>query len=321
MKAEIKNHPNKMHYLNLSPALSLQPALPFTAFRFSGGEPHLKIDPAVLEPGVPVCITVQARGTDEALLVLLAADALRRLGVRQMELFIPYFPGARQDRVMTPGEPLSARVYAGLINAAGFDRVTVFDPHSDVTPALLDRCEALNNHAFIAQVLSEIPDARNLTLVAPDAGAAKKMHQLTVALGHERTVQCDKVRDVRTGRLSAAQVFAPDLAGADCLIVDDICDGGGTFLALADALRAKNAGRLFLAVSHGIFGKGVEVLRSPFERVFTTNSFYDGEETGFLKVVNWDESIAFQTVAPLARFFHHGGTEARSGPPSAGGFY
>lgn len=271
-----------MHYLNLSPALSLQPALPFTAFRFSGGEPHLKIDPAGLEPGAPVCIAVQARSTDEVLLALLAADALRRLGVQHLELFIPYFPGARQDRVMTSGEPLSALVYARLINAAGFDRVTVFDPHSDVTPALLERCQVLNHHAFIAQVLSEIPGARNLTLVAPDAGAAKKMHHLATALGHERTVQCGKVRDVRSGQLSAAQVFSDDLAGADCLIVDDICDGGGTFLALADALRAKNAGRLFLAVSHGIFSKGVEVLRPCFERVFTTNSICNAEETDFL---------------------------------------
>lgn len=320
MKAEIKNHPNKMHYLNLSPALSLRPALPFTAFRFSGGEPHLKIDPAGLEHGAPVCITVQARSTDEVLLVLLAADALRRLGVRHVELFIPYFPGARQDRVMTPGEPLSARVYARLINAAGFDRVTVFDPHSDVTPALIDRCQAVNNHRFIGQIIENLSAAKDLTLVAPDAGSAKKIHHLVGALHWDRVVQCDKTRDVHSGRLSDAQVFSSDLEGADCLIVDDICDGGGTFLALADALRAKNAGRLFLAVSHGIFSKGVEVLSPYFEQVFTTNSFYEGAETGFLRVVNLGDSIAFRTVAPPARFFHHGDTEARSGPPSADGF-
>lgn len=282
-----------MKYLNLSPALSLQPALPYESFSFSGGEPHLKIDPSGLKPGEPVCISVQARSADDVLRVLLAADAVQRLGVQQIELFIPYFPAARQDRVMVPGEPLSVKVYAGLINAAGFSRVTVFDAHSEVTPALLDRCQALNNHRFVAQVMEALPDAKHLTLVAPDAGSAKKMHHLAAALRWERVVQCDKTRDVRTGQLSGAQVFSDDLAGADCLLVDDICDGGGTFIALAAALRAKNAGRLYLAVSHGIFSKGIAAVTAHFDRVFTTNSFYQGTTTDEVLVMPFASPGAF----------------------------
>ncbi|MCC6462423.1 MAG: ribose-phosphate pyrophosphokinase [Saprospiraceae bacterium] len=282
-----------MKYLNLSPALSLQPALPYESFTFSGGEPHLKIDPSSLKPGEPVCISVQARSADDVLRVLLAADALQRLGVQHIELFIPYFPAARQDRVMVPGEPLSVKVYAGLINAVGFSRVTVFDAHSEVTPALLDACQALNNHRFVAQVIAALPDAKQLTLVAPDAGSAKKMHHLAGALRWEHVVQCDKTRDVRTGQLSGAQVFSDDLAGADCLLVDDICDGGGTFIALAAALRAKNAGRLYLAVSHGIFSKGTEAVTAHFDRVFTTNSFYQGATTDKVRVLPVTSPDAF----------------------------
>lgn len=266
-----------MNYLLLSPFAGLSPALPHSTFTFAGGEPHLKLGPeALAAAGQPVCVAVRARNSADFLLSLLAKDALDRAGFSAVDLFIPYFPGARQDRVMVPGEPLTAKVYAQLINAAGFRRVTVFDPHSEVTPALLDRCRVISNVGFIREVIGRIPDAHNLTLVAPDAGAAKKIHALAAALEWPRTVQCDKIRDVRSGQLSGARVFADDLAGADCLIVDDICDGGGTFLQLAAALRSRNAGRLFLAVSHGIFSKGTEALSVHFERIFTTDSFYEG---------------------------------------------
>ncbi len=277
-----------MKYLNLSPALTLRPAIPHETFIFNGGEAHIKISPAMLESTVPsetpVCITVQARSGNAILLVLLAQDALMRLGFQDISLFIPYFPAARQDRIMVPGEPLSAKVFTTLINTAGFSRVTVFDAHSEVVPALLDRCRPQSNHIFIQDVIGQLPDANQLTLVAPDAGSAKKIHHLAAALSWGRVVQCDKMRDVRTGRLSGAQVFADDLKGADCLIVDDICDGGGTFIQLAEALKAKNAGRLYLAVSHGIFSKGTAVLTAHFEQVFTTDSFYDGAPTEQVKI-------------------------------------
>lgn len=278
-----------MIFLNLSRGLEPQPGIPFETFIFNGGEPHLKIDPTLTarcNPAhTPVCITVQARSANDVMLALLAQDALQRMGFREIELFIPYFPAARQDRVMVPGEPLSVRVFTRLLNSAGFSRVSVFDPHSEVTPALLDHCRVIGNHAFVRETIARIPDARMLTLVAPDAGSAKKMHHLATALHWERVVQCDKIRDVRSGELSGAQVFADDLGGADCLVVDDICDGGGTFMQLAGALKAKNAGRLFLAVSHGIFSKGPEVLLPFYEGIFTTNSFCNSPSTERLQII------------------------------------
>jgi ribose-phosphate pyrophosphokinase len=278
-----------MIYLNLSPGLSLLPEIPFETFVFNGGEPHLKIDPALTGRYDPahtaVCITVQARTSNAVLLALLANDALQRMGFREIELFIPYFPAARQDRVMVPGEPLSVQVFARMINSAGFSRVSVFDPHSDVTPALLDRCRVIDNHAFIRQAIGEIHDAKNLVLVAPDAGASKKIHRLANALDWPHVVQCHKIRDTGTGQLSGARVFSEDLEGADCLVVDDICDGGGTFVQLAQALQAKNAGRLFLAVSHGIFSQGTGVLLPLYEGLFTTNSFYNGPATERLRII------------------------------------
>jgi ribose-phosphate pyrophosphokinase len=92
-------------------------------------------------------------------------------------------------------------------------------------------------------------------------------------------LECSKHRDVKTGQLSGFKVQSDDMQGRDCLIVDDICDGGGTFLGLAEALKAKGAGRLYLAISHGIFSKGVEPLTTVFDHIFTTDSIRNWENT------------------------------------------
>jgi ribose-phosphate pyrophosphokinase len=85
-------------------------------------------------------------------------------------------------------------------------------------------------------------------------------------------VECSKSRDVKTGRLSGFKVYADDLQGRSCILVDDICDGGGTFIGLAKELKAKNAGALYLAVSHGVFSKGTDLLTEVFDHIFTTDS-------------------------------------------------
>ena len=111
-------------------------------------------------------------------------------------------------------------------------------------------------------------------LISPDGGALKKIYKVSEYLGGVEVVECSKSRDVKTGKLSGFKVYSEDLEGKDCLIVDDICDGGGTFIGLAAELKNKNAGKLYLAVSHGIFSKGFDSLRC-FDKIFTTNSFKD----------------------------------------------
>lgn len=244
----------------------------FKAFTFYGGEPHIKIEPD-FDVNETVTITQRIKSFNDLGLLAVAADALKRMGVSKLNLFVPYFPAARQDRLMVPGEPLTVKVYADIINNLHFDKVMVFDPHSDVTPALLNNCEVISNHAYIKEVINRI--GNDVKLISPDGGALKKVYKLSEYLGGVEVVECSKSRDVKTGKLSGFKVYHDDLAGADCLIVDDICDGGGTFTGLAQALKEKNAGRLYLAVSHGIFSKGFEVFGDVFTKIFTTNSFTD----------------------------------------------
>lgn len=245
----------------------------FEAFTFSGGEPHIRINS--FDSEARILVTHRLRSFNDLGLLLVAIDSLKRMGHRSIEVFIPYFPAARQDRVMNEGESLSVKVYADIINAMNLEKVTVFDPHSDVTAALLENCSVISNHGFVKKVMKELPN--DCILVSPDAGAEKKIHQLASYLEEYEVLSCGKKRDIKTGSLSGFVVPDQDLKNRPCLIVDDICDGGGTFIGLAKKLKLANAGKLYLAVSHGIFSKGLDILNEHFERVFTTDSFRDFE--------------------------------------------
>ncbi|QXU42665.1 ribose-phosphate diphosphokinase [Pedobacter sp. D749] len=270
--------------LNLNPSftpLGENNLIEYKSFLFAGGEPHIKISNN-FDASLPVTITHRINSFNDLGLICITVDALRRMDVKEIELFIPYFPAARQDRVMIPGEPLSVKVYADIINVMALASVTVFDPHSEVTPALLNNCVTVSNHEFIKQVIANI--GNNVKLISPDGGALKKIYKVSEFLGGAEVVECSKSRDVKTGKLSGFKVYAEDLAGADCLIVDDICDGGGTFIGLAEALKAKNAGKLYLAISHGIFSKGFDELGKYFEQIFTTDSIKEVDHEGVTQI-------------------------------------
>lgn len=271
--------------LNLDPKFTPfqnQEEIKFQSFTFSGGEPHIKIAPD-FDANRKVTITHRLNSFNDLGLLCVTVDALRRMDVKIIDLFIPYFPAARQDRVMIPGEPLSVKVYADIINAMQLNKVFVFDAHSEVTPALLNNSTVIPNYTFIKAVLENI--GNDVKLISPDGGALKKIYKVSEFLGGVEVVECSKSRDVKTGKLSGFKVYEDDLQGMDCLIVDDICDGGGTFVGLAEELKKKNAGKLYLAVSHGIFNKGFEVLNC-FDGIFTTNSFkdFEGESVKVIKL-------------------------------------
>ncbi|MEL1255996.1 ribose-phosphate diphosphokinase [Flavobacterium sp. DGU38] len=275
--------------LNLDPKFAPfhnQEEIKFQSFTFSGGEPHIKINPD-FDCNQKITITHRLNSFNDLGLLCITVDALRRMDVKIIDLFIPYFPAARQDRVMIPGEPLSVKVYADIINAMQLNKVFVFDAHSEVTPALLNNSTVIPNYTFIKEVLENI--GNNVKLISPDGGALKKIYKVSEFLGGIEVVECSKSRDVKTGKLSGFKVYEDDLEGMDCLIVDDICDGGGTFVGLAEELKNKNAGKLYLAVSHGIFNKGFEVLNC-FDGIFTTNSFKDFEGES-VQVIGLDQLL------------------------------
>lgn len=248
----------------------------FDQFTFSTGfEPHIKLQNRMDD--AEVMITCRFKEGNDLMRVALTADAVRRAGAKSVSLFIPFVPFARQDRPMIEGEPLSIAVFAKFINLLNFDKVIMFDPHSDVAPALIERSVVVNNHQFVGNILA---GTRNYRLASPDAGAYKKIFRLSTYLGYRMGAQngiviCDKVRDLNTGRIINTTVNVDDLEGQDVYIIDDILDGGLTFILIAEELRKRNAGNIYLIVSHYIGSKGEDELKKHFKNIYTTDSVKD----------------------------------------------
>jgi ribose-phosphate pyrophosphokinase len=222
-----------------------------------------------------VLVTARISSSDDIMRIMFIADALDRIQeVKQKFLFIPFVPYARQDHIVAPGEALSLKVFSRMINSCGFDQVTVFDPHSDVTAALLDRVQVHSNLALVKKVLDGKSD---YWLASPDAGAYKKVGKIADQLGYDKQiVACGKVRDPNPenkGKILGMSVPNIDLQGKDVYILDDICEGGMTFMTLARELRKQNVGRVYLIVSHAVMSKGDEEMKKYLDGVWTTDSF------------------------------------------------
>eukprot|EP01133_Synstelium_polycarpum_P016580 gene16580-19698_t len=259
-----------MKVLNLSegfrPFSSKEEEIENQSFIFSGGEVHVKLQESAAE----VFISIRLNDANDIMKLLLSADALRRSGTKNISVFIPYLPYARQDRVMVKGEPLSVKIMCDLLNSCNFDKICVFDVHSEVSLALLNNCELISNYSLVKEVLQHSSD---YLLVSPDAGALKKIYKLAEALQYTGDiVLCNKIRDVSNGRIKQITVDQQDLQGKHCFIVDDICDGGATFIGVAKELKKRNAGKVSLIVSHGIFSHGEQELSEWIDHIYTTDS-------------------------------------------------
>ena len=235
-------------------------------FLFPSGEPHIRVQWEYK----PVNISVDLYSSNELIKLLLACDSLKRQGCSLETLSIGYFAGGRQDRVANKGEALTVKVYADIVNSIGFMLVNIIDPHSDVTTALVKNATAISPFKPIQDWIYSLGLDEYL-LISPDMGANKKTQSLCKYLGKNIFVSCSKERDTMTGKLKSFNVYADDLHGKPCVIVDDICDGGGTFLGLANELKKKNAGELYLYVTHGIFSKGKQELEKVFINVSSLN--------------------------------------------------
>ena len=256
--------------------------IPYILSNFPSGESYIKISPEDIKGHTAASIFFRYQGDSSLLHLLHATDALRRLGIIQVDLIIPYFPGARGDRVEEEqlGEALSAKVYAQLINAQDYNKVTIFDPHSNVVSALLDRVHVVTNKEFVHEVLQNLIHGEiaqnNLILVAPDAGSSKKVKKIAEAEGL-LMVQAEKARDLQTGKLIPHScLIATDgveLTNKWAVIVDDICSRGGTFTAIAKKLKALGVERVYLIVSHYEWTADEKVLAAAgITKVITTDS-------------------------------------------------
>lgn len=253
--------------------------------KFSGGELHMAMqDRTGLWPkpaNGPIKVATRIQSSDDLMELILLTELLRREsnGIRY-ELTIPYFPYARQDRVTDELTGFTLKTVANIINDLKYDKLVIYDPHSDVTPALLNNVQVINQADIVTKLfrgLDEYIRTIRPVIVAPDAGAVKKAAKIAT---HYKLplVSAEKVRNTTTGDIIETR-FHCDINFADkrrpqFLIVDDICDGGRTFIELAKAMRQlyKNAG-IALYVTHGIFSKKFESFIDHIDRIYCTDTF------------------------------------------------
>lgn len=198
-----------------------------------------------------------------------------------VNLFLPYLVNARMDRVKNPDEVFTLKYFCQIINDLHFDHVVIFDPHSDVCTALLDRVivddAAHYFHSYVLAELSTEVDAKDLVIFFPDNGAMKRYSD-GFSSEYERTYG-SKNRDWRSGKILGYEIINPEVVkDKNVLIVDDICSYGGTFYRAAKALKAAGAKNIYLAVTHAensmVLGDMYNT-EGLIETIYTTNSIFN----------------------------------------------
>jgi ribose-phosphate pyrophosphokinase len=254
-------------------------AVEVNSFVFSGGETQVKVDLDFLA-SCKDTVDVIVHNACDPMRALLTFDAIRRARPRlAINLVLPYLPYARQDRVCADGESLALAVFVRVIDSVDWNEIRLFDVHSDVAIALFQNSPVIHfKTEYFFPALFDLEEYA--TLVAPDAGAAKKVQSIAKICDKE-FVQAGKIRDVNTGEITGTEVYG-DVENKRVLIVDDICDGGRTFIELTRVLLGKGAKSVDLYVTHGIFSRGlVPLWAAGIRRVLTTNTFRPRIDSGF----------------------------------------
>lgn len=256
-----------------------------------GGEVNVDINVGSELPTADssIRVIVQAYLNTPEMQVALAhtMDALRHQFPNAKYLLeLNYVPYGRQDRRCSPGEALGIKVFGAYINAMGFDNVLITDPHSDVTGACIDRVQIVDQ----VEVFGDLHDfGAGWFIVAPDMGAKKKAEKFAKATNAFGVITCYKERDMYTGEITSQGIIGGENVpkGARLFVLDDICDGGRTFVGVRELLTKLEPEVVELAVTHGIFSYGTEVVAKIYDAVYTTNSWNPTlESEGNLKVIN-----------------------------------
>lgn len=178
--------------------------------------------------------------------------------------------GQRSDRRFNKGESFDLKIICKFINDMNFNKVSILHPHSPISLALINNSEKISHFQFVKKAYKTIGKP---ILVSPDAGAYKTTHEIAEALNAD-LVPSNKVR-VNGAPLISIQ---GDVKDKECLIVDDLADGGRTFKFLAEALKQQGALKVYLYVTHSQFNYGFDELKESIDHIYCTNSYKNIED-------------------------------------------
>lgn len=265
----------------------LESTIQYKISKFPDGQQTVDISAPYITTWQKTGVQIRSRMNDfkDLELILCATQALKNVGVTDIELYVPYFIGGRSDRLFQyGGVNYLKQVIAPIINSQGYSKVYVMDPHSDVLEAVINNFAKYNNFRLVKFALERIDnknDARErICLVSPDAGAYKKIFDVAKEFQIQNIITATKVRDLKTGNILRTEIPVLDqYRDLSYVIIDDICDGGRTFIELAKVMKdSRPTAKIYLVVTHGIFSAGFDKLNEYFDGIFTTNSVKDIEQ-------------------------------------------
>ena len=261
--------------------------------RFADEEVFVEMQENVRGEDVFIIQSTSFPANDNLMELLITIDALRRASARRITAVIPYFGYARQDRKPGPRTPISAKLVANLIEAAGADRVLTLDLHAGQIQGFFD---IPTDNLFGAPVFVEDIQSRfngdDLMVVSPDVGGVVRTRALGKRINADLAI-VDKRRE-RAGESEVMNIIG-NVNGRKCLLVDDIVDSAGTLCNAAAALMDDGASSVSAYVTHGVLsGMATErVNNSVMEKLLITDSIQPSED-----VINSDK-FSVITIAPL----------------------
>lgn len=199
--------------------------------------------------------------------------------ISNIELYMPYIPNARMDRVKDNEDVFTLKYFAWLLNSLNFTKVTVLDPHSNVSQALIEHLAVLSPKSFIEKALEHIKgiEGELPAVFYPDEGAGKRYSGM-IPLPYSFGI---KKRDWKSGNILGLDVSGSvaDIKDRNILIVDDICSKGGTFFHSAKKLKELGAKNVYLYISHceKTVLEGELLTSGLIKKIFTTNSICNFE--------------------------------------------
>jgi ribose-phosphate pyrophosphokinase len=234
---------------------------------------------------VPIEIKSRLNNFLDLELIACSVASLRNLKVKEIHLYVPYFEGSRSDRKFEEGSNnYLKQVICPFVNNLKFESITVWDAHSDVLEACLNNFDKIDNFELVRWAITDLykdSTKNQYVLISPDAGANKKVYKLAEQLEYKQEIiTCTKIRNTE-GKITHTEVplhiAHGDFEDRDLLIVDDICDGGRTFIEIAKAAKEnkKFIGKIYLVITHGIFSAGFDQLADNFNGIYCTNSYKD----------------------------------------------
>jgi ribose-phosphate pyrophosphokinase len=261
--------------------------------RFPDTEVSFQIDENIRGTDVfvvqPTCATSTGSVDQHLMELMIMIDAFRRSSAARITAVMPYYGYARQDRKDKPRVPISAKLVANVLSAAGTNRVLTMDLHKAQIQGFFD---IPVDHLFAAPVILDYLDRMdhsNLTMVSPDAGGAERARAYAKRLGAELAI-IDKRRSPEDGAAEVMNVIG-DVKGRVCILQDDLIDTAGTITKGAIALKADGAERVYACAVHGVLsGPAVErIEKSPIDQLIVTNTIPlspAGEACGKIKVLS-----------------------------------